>query len=287
MLTWSLLGFISIPSQRHKTWRRVLADTAFRWMLITQRISFIGTLIGPSAGTYASWCKKNSMEPCVENIEGGTQLFWIGDKRPEKLILYLHGGGFSLPIGYYSIRFWRYIQRELQASGCGVSIAILNYDLVPKAQFPVPLAQTVASVHHLLSNGIRPENIQLTGDSAGGNLVLQLLLHMLHPQKGIRVLSPGIRFRGAYLMSPWMYLTPRDGVRSYIENAGKDVVPSKEKYAEFGAKVLSGIMDREDLQYIDASHMPQGWYENIGSVIDRLLNCNVRLPARFTGSFVI
>lgn len=94
---------------------------------------------------------------------------------------------------------------------------------------------------------------------------------MLHPLDGIRSLSPGTRLRGAYLMSPWLYLTPRNGVKSYSENSGRDVAASKEKFAEFGARVLSGIEGKEGLPYIDASHAPPRWYENVDGVVDRVL----------------
>lgn len=127
MLSWRLLESVLIRDQGRKPWRRVVADTTFRWMIVTLRISFIRSLVGPCSRTYKSWCRKNSIQPCIENIEGGAQLFWIGDKRPEKVILYLHGGGFSLPMGYYSVKFWKYVQCKLQDSELDVSLAILDY----------------------------------------------------------------------------------------------------------------------------------------------------------------
>ncbi|PPQ95827.1 hypothetical protein CVT26_015936 [Gymnopilus dilepis] len=256
VLSWHL--FKHTFSQGNKPWKRIIADATFRWIVITQRIPFIATLVGPGRRTYISWCNRNSIEPQIEDIKAGAQLFWIAKKPSGRVILYLHGGGFALPMGYYSLKFWRYVQSKLVDAGCEVSIAILDYTLVPEAHFPVPLVQTVAALNHLLTEGFKPEDIQL-------------LLHMAHPLDGIESLDPGIKLRGAYLMSPWLYLIPRDGVQSYLENGGRDVVASKAQYAEFGAGVLGGVKRAEDLAYLEASHTPPSWYRDVGEVADRVL----------------
>jgi len=114
--------------------------------------------------------------------------------------------------------------------------------------------------------------MQLTGDSAGANLVNQLFLHMLHPVDGVPVVKAGTRFCGAYLMSPWLFLLPRPGVKSYLENSLHDIVPSARNYKEFGNLVLSGLPNtRTDMPYVDISNIPEGWYDGVEKVVERVL----------------
>ncbi|KAI0265811.1 hypothetical protein BC834DRAFT_1041487 [Gloeopeniophorella convolvens] len=54
--------------------------------------------------------------------------------------------------------------------------------MTPQAQFPTQFRQAnAAPVTHLLKQGAHPSNIVLCGESAGGNLALQVILHILHP----------------------------------------------------------------------------------------------------------
>src|SRR5258705_7850394 len=86
--------------------------------------------------------------------------------------------------------------------------------LLPEANFPVPLLQAVTAIKHLFARGVHPSNLILMGDSAGANLTTQVLLHIIHPLAGLPTLfeSPmeDSKFAGAYLMSPWLTLLPRE-----------------------------------------------------------------------------
>jgi acetyl esterase/lipase len=86
-------------------------------------------------------------------------------------------------------------------------------------RFPAALLDAVSAYAHLLAAGVPPHNIILSGDSAGGNLVLAL----------VRLLSSGKstlpRPRGAIAWSPWVDLSV-DGVESLArhENRATDVL---------------------------------------------------------------
>ena len=104
---------------------------------------------------------------------GGMDGEWIaGSSAPDdKAILYFHGGGFRLG----SVSSHReLIARVAGASGCRV--LAINYRLAPEHRFPAPLEDTLAAYGWMLDQGLRPENIALAGDSAGGNLVLTTML---------------------------------------------------------------------------------------------------------------
>src|ERR1700688_1228388 len=104
---------------------------------------------------------------------GGLDGEWIAgsDAPHDKAVLYFHGGGFRL--GSVSSH------RELIArisQACGCRVLAINYRLAPKYRFPAPLEDALAAYGWMLDRGLRPENIALAGDSAGGNLVLSTML---------------------------------------------------------------------------------------------------------------
>jgi len=142
--------------------------------------------------------------------------------------------------------------------------------LIPQAHFPVPLRQTVAAINHLLQAGIKPSNIIVTGDSAGGNLALQLLLHMKIPIKDLPQIAPETKFGGVYLMSPWCDILLRRPTRSNLENVRWDVI-SSENLRVFGQLVSDGIKEEAHLPYIDAHFAPDGWYDGLDEVAETLL----------------
>jgi monoterpene epsilon-lactone hydrolase len=90
---------------------------------------------------------------------------------PESHLLYLHGGGFTLG----SIASHREVVSALTTYGnlCAHSVA---YRQPPEDRFPAAVEDAVAAYRGLLDSGVRPAQITVAGDSAGGNLCLALLL---------------------------------------------------------------------------------------------------------------
>lgn len=112
-----------------------------------------------------------------------------------------------------------------------------------------------------------PENIQIAGDSAGANLALQLISHILHPLNGIPSFKLSAPIRGVYLMSPWVSLSGNGG--SLVSNEGSDVASAK-YLATWGRQVLEGIPDSQR-PYIEAVRAPKSWFKNAKTVVDRVL----------------
>lgn len=139
--------------------------------------------------------------------------------------------------------------------------------LVPTATFPTPLKQAVLALEHLISTGVSPENIQITGDSAGANLALQLISHILHPLNGVPRVELSAPLRGAYLMSPWISLSGQGG--SLVSEDDNDIIGTK-CIAEWSELVLDGIPDSQR-PYIEAIKAPEAWFKNAKTVVDRVL----------------
>jgi len=100
-------------------------------------------------------------------------------------ILYLHGGAYYLcdPATH------RATSKKLAKITGGRSYSV-RYRLAPQAPFPSALLDALVSYLTLLyppegawHDPVRPENIAMAGDSAGGNLVLALLQLILHLQR--------------------------------------------------------------------------------------------------------
>ncbi|KAE9401756.1 alpha/beta-hydrolase [Gymnopus androsaceus JB14] len=232
--------------------------------------------MGTSVGVYSNWARKAKAPIAIDELEDGGKLLWIGPKRTEKVLLYCHGGGYVVPVQEFTIPFWKYIQFELEKQGIKVGIAIMSYSLIPVGQFPAPLWQASRAIQHLLTTeNVKPSNLQLVGDSAGGNLIAQILSSMLHPLFSPPIIPPGIRLRGAYMMSPWISMT---GVGSHVEkgivpsfnaNDHSDVVGAK-VLLSFGSIVLASAKTSSDAMYIEPIHAPSEWYRGLSDVVDRV-----------------
>ncbi|KAF8903607.1 Alpha/Beta hydrolase protein [Mucidula mucida] len=120
------------------------------------------------------------LTPNIETLDNGLQIAWIGPKRTDRVALYLHGGGFTLFAPSSGLPFLHYVQEQVNKKGSPVGLAVLLYTLHPEATFPTPLREATAAVDHLINSGVAPKNLTLIGDSAGGNLILQLFSHILH-----------------------------------------------------------------------------------------------------------
>jgi acetyl esterase/lipase len=124
-------------------------------------------------------------------------------------ILYIHGGGFIIG----SVNDHRLLTVEI-AQQLHAKVLSVDYRLAPEYQFPTHLNDCVNAYKWLLSKKIKPSEIIIAGDSAGGNLTLTTLLKL----KQDKLPSP----RGAICISPVTDLTFTDD--SFYLNAETDPV---------------------------------------------------------------
>ena len=91
--------------------------------------------------------------------------------NPEKMIFYIHGGGYvsgscSDHRGFVS-KF---------AKQTGFRCLTYEYRLAPEHPYPAAIDDSIAVYRSLMAEGYLPENILFAGESAGGGLCLALLL---------------------------------------------------------------------------------------------------------------
>ena len=97
---------------------------------------------------------------------------WLAarDAKPDVTLLYFHGGGYS----FYPKAYSSFIAQIALATKSRAFA--LDYRLSPEHRFPAQLEDALSAYGWLLETGIDPATLVVAGDSAGGNLVLALLL---------------------------------------------------------------------------------------------------------------
>lgn len=111
----------------------------------------------------------------------------------QRVILYLHGGGYVLYSKYHdNLMSWisHYTESRLFA---------LDYPLAPESPFPAALDYAYSCYQAFLDRYADANNIILMGDSAGGGLVVSLLQRLR--ERGLEMPEKAI------LLSPWLDLT--------------------------------------------------------------------------------
>ncbi|KXO72922.1 hypothetical protein AYJ56_17160 [Brucella anthropi] len=103
----------------------------------------------------------------------------LGENAP--LLIYLHGGGFTL----FSIDTHDRLMREYAASA-RVKVLGLDYYLSPEYKFPVAIEQVEDTFQWLktASVGVDLERISMGGDSAGGNITMATAIRLRDKDEG-------------------------------------------------------------------------------------------------------
>ncbi|KAK0457429.1 Alpha/Beta hydrolase protein [Desarmillaria tabescens] len=258
--------------RRCKALKVVLALSAGRYLMDYLSLRQLQYLSPRNLEQYLGWAKERGVPTKVEELpEKGASLMWISTHQTDNVIFYCHGGGYVLPSSPGTFDFCLYVQRQLEAEGVHVNIALLTYNLIPDVKFPDPLREAISAIHHLLNCGIKSENIILMGESAGGNLVLQILSHMLHPLSSVDPLSSSLRFRGACLMSPWVSPSGDVCADEAQANDPKDDV-SVRTLCEWGQLVVKDVPHTpEDMACVEPAGAPKGWFKDVEAVVGRVL----------------
>lgn len=147
---------------------------------------------------------------------------WLESKQPENdgIIFYIHGGGFVS----CSSKTHRPITATL-ARLTSFRVFSLDYRLAPEHRFPAASDDAFTAYKWLLEQGFSADRIALAGDSAGGGLVLALLLRL----RDARLPLPTC----AVCFSPWTDLAGTG--ESVCANANRDDFFYTENISEFAA----------------------------------------------------
>jgi acetyl esterase/lipase len=225
--------------------------------------------------------------------DGKSSLLWIGDrKRASKFVYFMHGGGYVVPaqVGHmeWCARAYLLAPPAVVAADEGeqrdeVAVAVLQYSHSPAAKYPAQLQQAADGLIRILTTsspgGVRPGNLVIGGDSAGGNLVAQLLGHLLHPHPAVREVKLVEPLAAAFLVSPWLSAT--NDWPSVRRNGGIDMISAGSM-----PMVSAGILDDGSGQMINAVEEREGkgwampmdlpeekrvaWFRGLGGVVEKV-----------------
>ncbi len=103
-------------------------------------------------------------------IAGGVPSLLLA-ARPElpPTILLLHGGGYVMGSAFG----YRHLASAL-AAAADACVIVPDYRLAPEHPFPAAVEDSLRAYVWMLDTGVRPEEIVIAGDSAGGGLALSL-----------------------------------------------------------------------------------------------------------------
>ncbi|KAF5133534.1 Esterase [Metarhizium anisopliae] len=156
-----------------------------------------------------------------------SSILWVGDcRKAKKVVLFLHGGGYVVPLLPGHLEWcWRTYVSVGMENGVETAVAVLEYTLCPEALYPVQLRQAVAALARLLDYGIRPRDIIVGGDSAGGNLAAQLISHLCEAVPLIPTIVLDEPLAGMFLVSPRLSNKTTD--ESFVQNAWIDMISAE------------------------------------------------------------
>ncbi len=136
--------------------------------------------------------------------------------KTDAIVMYIHGGAYIVgeSAGYHGIG-------GNYASMLGARVYMPDYRLAPEHPFPTPVLDTVRAYEWLIEQGFDASKIVLAGESAGGAMVITVMVAARN--KGLPLPAAGVS------ISPWANLehsgismTNREGLDPLNTKAGLD-----------------------------------------------------------------
>jgi monoterpene epsilon-lactone hydrolase len=205
---------------------------------------------------------------CQRVDAGGVPAEWITapEATDERVIYYLHGGGYTLG----SINTHREMISRISRAAGARALAI-DYRLAPENPFPAALEDATTAYRWLLSTGVDPARLVIAGDSAGGGLTVATLVALRD--------AGGPLPAAAVCLSPWVDL---EGLgESMITKAEVDPMVPREAGLQWAKAYLGGAHPRTPLAsplYADLAGLPPLLIQ-VGTA-ETLLDDSTRLAER-------
>jgi acetyl esterase/lipase len=205
---------------------------------------------------------------CEPVSAGGIPAEWVraANALPERVILYLHGGGYVIG----SINTHRELASRLSRAA-RARVLLIDYRLAPEHPHPAAVEDAVTAYRWLLANGVTPSRLSIAGDSAGGGLTVATLVALRDAKQPLP--AAGV------CLSPWVDL---EGLgESMTTKAGVDPMVQRDGLLKMAAAYLGGKPPRTPLAsplYADLSGLPPLLIQ-VGTA-ETLLDDSTRLAER-------
>jgi acetyl esterase/lipase len=168
----------------------------------------------------------------------------IADVEPRGTIFHIHGGGFALGSAESSVGLASDLARET-----GMRAVSVDYRLAPEHPYPAALQDITAAYRALVEQAGSADHIVVSGESAGGNLAIELLI--AGKAEGLTMPSATL------LLSPMTDLTFSGS--SYATKAHADPAISAQAIRTRSADYLAGTDPADPLVspiFADLSGLP-------------------------------
>jgi acetyl esterase/lipase/ketosteroid isomerase-like protein len=197
------------------------------WM----KVATVEELRAAQSPMFPTWPEDaNVEEVIIAGLEG--DLVQVDpDTADDKIILYLHGGGFVRGDKQANLLFPYYLAKYTK-----IPVLSVNFPLAPENPFPI-IPESCYAVYQELLNDYESENIAITGESSGGNLVLTIALLAKERNEPL----PGALIP----ISPWVNLTNSGG--TFITNNETDPSISTEFLNNLANYYLNGVSPENPL----------------------------------------
>lgn len=169
----------------------------------------------------------------IETSAGGLPALWAVPKacQEDRVLLCSHGGGYVTGSMYTHRKVYGHL-----AKAVGCRALIVHYGRAPENVHPGPVNDMAKAYAWLLDQGIKPQHIALTGDSAGGALAVTTML---------RVREQGLPLPAASMpLSPWLDMEASGG--TFVSNQERDVLVKREIIEGMAATFLGEKGNRKD-----------------------------------------
>ncbi|KAJ7723093.1 Alpha/Beta hydrolase protein [Mycena maculata] len=272
LLIYKVLAF---PFSHQYTFKRTLWRTFVRTVApnsTLRQMQWVSPRVAVMYERFINSSSGKNLEIIHEDVGEGASLHWIGPKKNEHTILYLHGGGYVLPAldGHFlMVDYWR--TEAKRKYGVNLSVAFLEYSLINHAPWPAQLHQGILAVNHILTSGIPPSALVIAGDSAGGHLIAALFAHMLHPHpSGLPSVTPlAFPLAGAALISPWMSFS--EAAPSFARNAHRELLPLKTLRRWADLIKASRPVGLEDGPWFEPATAEPDWWAGLAGIVEHIL----------------
>ncbi|KAF4979216.1 hypothetical protein FZEAL_4525 [Fusarium zealandicum] len=222
----------------------------------------IQNLLPTTTATCVRFARRHGLAYSTLQLPQETTAIRLGSSNAKDIRVLFHGGGYMAAVLDEHLSFACGFSKPLKED---VAVFVLQYSLASEHanHYPRQLQEAVWLLELLFSRGIPPMAITLVGDSAGGHLLLSLLLHLTHPNPQVSPLELSGRLSGAALISPWVEL--KSTSESMKTNSNKDVLEAAA--LDYWAGNFLG--DSEPDPWNSPLTAPAEWWSNLP--VDRIL----------------
>jgi acetyl esterase/lipase len=183
---------------------------------------------------------------CEPVSAGGVKAEWVTAPGADtgRAVLYLHGGGYVIG----SINTHRSLAARI-SKAAQARVLLIDYRLAPEHPHPAAVEDAVAAYRWMLAQGLKPNRVAVSGDSAGGGLTVATLVAI----RDAKLAMPA----AGVPISPWVDL---EGIgESMTTKAKVDPMVQKDGLVGMAKAYLGGKDPRTPLAaplYADLSGLP-------------------------------